>query len=52
MDACGRVAIGAKVAMHTKAKLKCAAEAHMTTIEKSTERVKADFHHSDVGYAA
>ena len=34
-------AIGSKVAVRTKTKLKSAAEAHMTTIEKSDHRVKA-----------
>jgi len=34
-------AIGAKAAVCTKAKLKSAAEAHMTTIEQSDERGRA-----------
>ena len=45
-------AIGAKVPVRTKAKLKYAAEAHMTTIEKSTDRVKAYFQDPKVRYAA
>jgi transposase len=45
-------AIGAKVPVRTKAKLKSAAEAHMTTIETSTERVKAYFQDPEVRYAA
>ena len=45
-------AIGAKVAVRTKAKLKSAAEAHMATIETSTERVKAYFRDPNVQYAA
>jgi transposase len=45
-------AIGAKVAVRTKPKLKSAAEAHMTTIEKSAQRVKAYFQDSNVRYAA
>ena len=45
-------AIGAKVAVRSKAKLKSAAEAHMTTIETSTERVKAYFQDPNVRYAA
>lgn len=45
-------AIGAKVAVRTKAKLKSAAEAHMATIEKSAERVKAYFQDPNVRYAA
>ena len=44
-------AIGAKVAVRTKAKLKSAAEAHMATIETSTERVKAYFRDPNVQYA-
>jgi len=45
-------AIGAKVAVRTKTKLKSAAEAHMTTIEKSNQRVKAYFQDPNVRYAA
>ena len=45
-------AIGAKVAVRTKAKLKSAAEAHMTTIETATERVKSYFQDPNVRYAA
>jgi hypothetical protein len=45
-------AIGAKVAVRTKAKLKSAVEAHMTTIETATERVKSYFQDPNVRYAA
>jgi len=45
-------AIGAKVAVRSKAKLKSVAEAHMTTIEKSNQRVKAYFQDPNVCYAA
>jgi transposase len=47
-----KYAVGAKVAVRTKAKLKSAAEAHMTTIEKSHQRVKAYFQDPNVRYAA
>jgi transposase len=45
-------AIGAKVAVRTKAKLKSTAEAHMATIEKSNQRIKAYFQDPNVRYAA
>lgn len=45
-------AIGAKVAVRTKPKLKAAAEDHMKTIETSPERVKAYFQDPNVRYAA
>lgn len=45
-------AIGAKVAVRSKAKLKSAAEAHMSKIEKSDQRVKAYFQDPNVLYAA
>ena len=45
-------AIGAKVPVRTKSKLKAAAEDHMTTIGKSPERVRAYFQDPRVKYAA
>ena len=45
-------AIGAKVPVRTKSKLKAAAEGHMTTIGKSPERVRAYFQDPRVKYAA
>ena len=45
-------AIGAKVPVRTKSKLKAAAEDHMTTIGKSPERVRAYFRDPRVKYAA
>ena len=45
-------AIGARVAVPTKTKDNSAAEAHMTTIEKSGQRVKAYFQDPNVRYAA
>jgi transposase len=45
-------AIGAKVPVRTKSKLKAAAEDHMTMIGKSPERVRAYFQDPRVKYAA
>ena len=45
-------AIGAKVPVRTKSKLKAAAEEHMAPIGKSPERVRAYFQDSKVKYAA
>ncbi len=45
-------AIGAKVAVRTKAELNSAAEGHMTTIEKSDQRVRAYFQDANARYAA
>ena len=45
-------AIGTKVPVRTKAKLKAAATEHMQTLEKSPERVKKYFQDSRVKYAA
>jgi DDE superfamily endonuclease len=52
LDADLKQAIGAKVAVRTKAKLKSAGEAHMAAIEKSKRRVKAYFRDPNVRYAA
>lgn len=45
-------AIGTKVPVRTKAKLKAAAEEHMSTMEKSPDRVRACFQDPRVKYAA
>ncbi len=45
-------AIGTKVPVRTKAKLKLAATEHMTKLEKSPERVKSFFQDPRVKYAA
>ena len=45
-------AIGAKVPVRTKPKLKAAAENHMTMIGKSPDRVRAYFQDPRVKYAA
>lgn len=45
-------AIGAKVPVRTKAKLKTAAEEHMQTIARSPDRVRAYFQDPEVKYAA
>jgi hypothetical protein len=45
-------AIGAKVAVRTKPKLKAAAEEHMTMIGKPPDRVRAYFKDRRVKYAA
>ena len=45
-------AIGTKVPVRTKAKLKIAATAHMTKLEQSPERVKSFFQDPRVKYAA
>lgn len=45
-------AIGTKVPVRTKAKLKTAAEDHMTMIGTSPERVRAYFQDQRVKYAA
>lgn len=45
-------AIGAKVPVRTKSKLKAAAENHMTVIGSSPERVRAYFQDPKVNYAA
>ena len=45
-------AIGAKVPVRTKPKLKAAAEEHMTMIGKSPDRVRAYFQDQRVKYAA
>jgi transposase len=45
-------AIGAKVPVRTKAKLKAAAGDHMTMIDTSPERVRAYFQDPRVKYAA
>jgi len=45
-------AIGTKVPVRTKAKLKLAATAHMTTLEQSPERVKSFFQDPRVKHAA
>jgi transposase len=45
-------AIGTKVPVRTKAKLKAAATQHMTELEQAPDRVKAFFHDPKVRYAA
>ena len=45
-------AIGAKVPVRTKSKLKAAAEDHMTMIEKSPDRMRAYFQNPRAKYAA
>ncbi len=45
-------AIGSKVPVRTKPKLKAAAEDHMTMIGKSPDRVRAYFQDPRVNYAA
>ena len=45
-------AIGAKVPVRTKSKLKATAEDHMTIIGKSPDRVRAYFQDPRVKYAA
>lgn len=45
-------AVGSKVAARTKAKLKAAATAHMTLIQKTPDRVKSYFQDPRVRYAA
>jgi DNA-binding transcriptional ArsR family regulator len=45
-------AIGTKVPVHTKAKLKLAASEHMTKLEQSPERVKSFFQDPRVKYVA
>jgi hypothetical protein len=45
-------AIGTKVPVRTKSKLKAAAEDHMTIISKSPDRVRAYFQDPRVKYAA
>jgi len=45
-------AIGSKVPLRTKAKLKAAAESHMTTIGIAPERIRAYFQDPRVKYAA
>ena len=45
-------AIGTKVPVRSKAKLKLAASEHMTKLEQSPERIKSFFHDPRVKYAA
>jgi len=45
-------AIGTKVAVRTKAKLKLAATEHMVKLEQSPERIKRFFQDPGVKYAA